>query len=103
MALVHFDREGAMSKIWFVLAFSAIVVNSASAQDYRKNFAECVRELGLEPDAGYTHKLQREAGGRELRRWYFRSEAQSAVFNDCVARKARLAPRPSARPDRAPR
>jgi len=37
-----------MYKIWFGLAFAAIVVNPASAQDYHKNFAECVKELGLE-------------------------------------------------------
>jgi len=85
-----------MYKIWFGLAFAAIVVNPASAQDYRKNFADCVKELGLEPDPGYSHKIQSE-GGRELRKWYFRSEAQSAVFNDCVARKASLAPKPSAK------
>jgi hypothetical protein len=92
-----------MYKIWFGLAFAAVVVNPASAQDYHKNFAECVKELGLEPDVGYTHKLQRDAGGRELRKWYFRSEAQAAVFNDCLARKASLAPKPSARPDRISR
>jgi len=86
-----------MHKIWFALAFAAIMVNPASAQDYRKNFAECVKELGLEPDVGYTHKLQPEAGGHVLRRWYFRSDAQAAVFNDCVARKASLAPKPSAK------
>ena len=51
-----------MYKIWFGLAFAAIVVNPASAQDYRKNFADCVKELGLEPDPGYSHKLQSEGG-----------------------------------------
>jgi hypothetical protein len=35
--------------------------------------------------------------GRVLRRWYLRSEAQSAAFNDCVARKASLAPKPAAK------
>jgi hypothetical protein len=90
----NFDCEGAMCKILVGLAFAAIVFNPASAQDYRKNWAECVKELGLEPDPSYSHKIQSE-GGRELRRFYFRSEAQAAVFNDCVARKASLAPKPS--------
>ncbi len=34
-----------MHKIRLGLDFAAIVVNPASAQDYRKNFAECVKEL----------------------------------------------------------
>jgi len=92
-----------MHKTWFALAFVAVVVNPASAQDYHKNFAECVKELGLEPDVGYTHKLGPEAGNRTLRRWYFRSEAQAAVFNDCVARKASLATKPAAKRLRASR
>jgi len=32
-----------MYKIWFGLAFAAIVVNPASAQDYRKNWIECAK------------------------------------------------------------
>ncbi len=90
----HFDWEGAMQKVWFGLAFAAIIANPAPAQDYHRNFVECAKELGLDPDAGYTHKLQ---DGRTLRRWYFRSEAQQATFNDCVARKASLAPKPAAK------
>jgi hypothetical protein len=85
-----------MHKIWFGLAFVAIIAEPAMAQDYHKNFVECTKELGLRPDAGYTQKIQSE-GGRTLRRWYFQSEAQAAVFNDCVARKASLAPKPSAK------
>src|SRR5260370_41672316 len=52
----HFDREGAMQKVWFGLAFTAaaIIANPAPAQDYHRNFAECAKELGLDPDAGYT-------------------------------------------------
>jgi len=84
-----------MHKIWLGLAFALIIANPTPAQDYQKNFLECVKELGLEPDVGYTHKLRSDAGGRELRGWYFRSEAQAAVFNDCVARKASLAAKPS--------
>jgi predicted Rdx family selenoprotein len=83
-----------MHKIWFGLAFAAIMANPALAQDYQKNFAECVKELGLHPDTGYAQKVQSE-GGRVLHRWYFQSDAQAAAFNDCVARKASLAPKPS--------
>jgi len=85
-----------MRKIWFGLAFAAIIVNPASAQDYHKNFAECAKEVGLFFDPSYTHKLQSGGdGGRVLRRWYFHSEAQQATFNDCLARKASLAAKPS--------
>ena len=83
-----------MCRIWFGLVFAAIVTSPAPAQDYRKNFAECVKELGLQLDPSYTHKIQSE-GGRVISRWYFHSEAQAAVFNDCVARKASLAAKPS--------
>jgi hypothetical protein len=83
-----------MRKIWFGLAFAAILINPASAQDYRKNFAECVKELGLQSDPSYTHKLQ---DGRVVSRWYAHSEAQPALFNDSLARKASLASKPSAR------
>jgi len=83
-----------MQKVCFAIAFAAaaMIASPAPAQDYHRNFVECAKELGLDPDAGYTHKLQ---DGKTLRRWYFRSEAQAAVFNDCVARRASLAPNPS--------
>jgi hypothetical protein len=84
-------------KIWFGLAFAAIIATPALAQDYHKNFVECTKELGLRPDVGYAHRLQSDAGGRVLQRWYLQSEAQQAVFNDCVARKASLAAKPSAK------
>ncbi len=84
-----------MHKICFALAFAVMAVRPASAQDYRKNFAECVKELGLQPDPSYTHKVQSTGG--TLRRWYFHTEAQAAVFNDCVARKASLAAKPGAK------
>jgi hypothetical protein len=93
--MVHFDWEGAMYKIFFALAFAAMVIGPASAQNYRKNFNECANELGLRLDPSYTHKI--ESTGRTLRRWYFHSEAQAAVFNDCVARKASLAAKPVAK------
>jgi len=93
-----------MHRIWIGLAFAIVIAKPVSAQDYRRNFVECANELGLQPDANYTHRLQPEAGGRVLRRWFFHSEAQQTVFNDCVARKASLAPKPSARgPLRVPR
>lgn len=85
-----------MHKIWIGLAFAVLVAAPAPAQDYQKNFIECVKELGLEYDTSYAQKIQ-SAGGRVLHRWYFRSEAQQAVFNDCVARKASLAPKPSSK------
>ena len=86
-----------MHKIWFGLAFAALIAKPAPAQDYQKNFVECMKELGLHPDVGYAQRVQSDAGGRVLRRWYFQSEAQQAVFSDCVARKASLAPKPSAK------
>ena len=82
-----------MRKIWFGLAFAAIIAYPASAQDYHRNFAECAKELGLNPDVHFAQRIQSE--GRVLRRWYFHSEAQQATFNDCVARKASVAAKPS--------
>jgi hypothetical protein len=85
-----------MRKILFGLAFAAVITTQAPAQDYSKNFVECTKELGLTPDVGYSQKVQ-SAGGRVLRRWYFYNEHQQAAFSDCVARKASLAPKPSAK------
>jgi hypothetical protein len=59
---------------------------SAPAHDPRRNFAECVKEMGLMRDRSYTVNLQ--SGGR-LRRWRLNSEAQTMTLNDCVTRKAR--------------
>ena len=72
-----------MNKIWFGLAFSVMVAvaGPASAQNYNKNFVECMKELGLPADAGNPYKLS-----------VFHSEAQEAAFSDCVTRKA-LRPR----------
>jgi len=81
-----------MYKIWFGLAFAAIVVNPASAQDYRKNWIECAKELGWQPQQ--VHKL---SNGNTLQMWTLQNEAQQATFSDCVARKASLAPQPSAK------
>jgi len=90
-----------MRKICFALALATIIAESAPAQDYHKNFLECVNELGLRPDAAGPQKLE---SGRSLRKWYFQSEAQQATFNDCVSRKASLARKPSAeRPRRVSR
>jgi len=86
-----------MHKIWLGLVFAALIATPAPAQDHRRNFVECMGELGLHPDLRSDQKLQPEAGGRVLRRWYFQSEAQQAVFNDCVARKASLVGRPTAK------
>ena len=81
-----------MYKIWFGLAFAAIVVNPASAQDYSKNFVECTKELGMQPDIT-TQKL---SDGRVLHRWPIYDEHKEAAFSDCAARKASLARNPSA-------
>jgi hypothetical protein len=56
-----------MHKSWLGLTFAAIIANPASAQDYHKNFAECVKELGLRPDTGFAQRAESE-GGRVLRR-----------------------------------
>jgi hypothetical protein len=74
------------------LALAAIIAQPALAQDYHKNFVECAKELGLNPDTTSTYK---RAGGGMLRAWQLHSEAQQAVFNDCLARKASLADNPS--------
>jgi len=84
-----------MHKIWLGLGFAGLIANPVLAQDYSKNFAECAKELGLNPDAGYSQKIQSE-GGRVLHKWWLQSDAQLAAFNDCVARKASLAPKPTA-------
>jgi hypothetical protein len=80
-----------MRKIWFGIGLATLIAGPAPAQDYNKNFVECLREAGLQPDPGYAQKVQSDPGNRTLRRWYLHSEAQAAVINDCVARKASLA------------
>jgi hypothetical protein len=77
-----------MPRTWLALAFAALIAQSASAQDYRRNFVECTKELGLQADPSYVQKLQSEPG-RVTHRWFFQSEHQQMVFSDCVARKAR--------------
>jgi hypothetical protein len=84
-----------MHKILVGLTFAAIMAKPALAQDYRKNFNECARELGLFFDSSYTHRVQPESGGHLLGRYILQNEAQMAAFNDCVARKASLASKPS--------
>lgn len=84
-----------MHKIWLGLAFAAVIAMPAAAQNYHKNFAECAKEAGLYLDTSYTHKLQADAGGRTLRRWYFRGEPQRMAFENCLVRKAKEAPTPS--------
>ncbi len=83
-----------MYKIWFGLAFAAMVVNPASAQDYHKNWVECAKELGWQQDM----LVQKLSDGRTLQRWNWTyNEAQVAAHSDCVARKAALASKPSAK------
>ena len=80
-----------MYKIWFGLVFAAIVVNPATAQDYNRNWVECAKELGWQPDM----LIRKLSDGRSLQMWTWHNEAQQATFNDCVARKATLAAKPS--------
>ena len=82
-----------MNKIWFGLAFTAMMGGPAPAQDYHKNFVACTKEFALQTDPGNPYKL---SDGRMSRRYYFHSETQQAAFNDCLARKA--APGSSAAP-----
>jgi hypothetical protein len=77
-----------MYKTLVGLVITVITAAPASAQNYNKNFIACAKEIGLNLDPSYTHKL---SDGRIARRWYLHSEAQQAVFNDCLARKANLA------------
>jgi hypothetical protein len=86
-----------MHKICIGLAFTAVIAMPASAQDYRKNFASCAKEIGLNPDVSYTHRQQPDAGGRVMRRYRANGQAQQTAFHDCLARKASLAGKPSAK------
>jgi hypothetical protein len=85
-------KEEKMPRIWLGLVFTALIAQPTSAQDYRKNFVECAKELGLQGDPSYVQKLQSEPG-RVTRRWFFQSEHQQMAFTDCVARKARAGQR----------
>jgi hypothetical protein len=92
-----------MHKMWFAVALAALMAGPAPAQDYNKNLLECLKEVGLHPDAGYVQKLQSDPAHRTLRMWYLQNDAQAAVINDCVTRKANLARNSSAsRKPRAP-
>jgi hypothetical protein len=81
-----------MYKIWFGLAFAAVIAQPALAQDYRKNWHECAKENGMYRDTSYTHKLQ---DGRVAGRYRANGQAQQMAFYDCLSRKASLAPKPS--------
>ena len=84
-----------MHKVWLGLAFAILIAKPAPAQDYSRNFVECARKLGMQPNVSYTQRLQSEPN-RILRGWNFTSEHQQITFSDCVARKAAVAPKPSA-------
>ena len=85
-----------MHKIWFGMAFAALIVNPAPAQDYRKNFHECAKEIGLTRDVGYTRRVSPDAGGGVLGAYRPNGEAQQMAFYNCLGRKASLASKPSA-------
>jgi hypothetical protein len=61
------------------------IAASGPAQDHRRNFVACLKEMGLTRDPGYVLKLQ---SGRTLRRWRLHNESQQMALNDCVSRKA---------------
>lgn len=82
-----------MHKILFGLTFAAMMANPALAQDYRRNFHECAKEIGLNLDVSYGPKIQAE-GGRQLRRYWLQTDAQQAALNDCLVRKAVSHPSP---------
>ena len=91
---VYLIGREAMRKIWFGLVFAAIVAYPAVAQDYRKNWIECAKELGWRPDT----PVRKLGDGHTLQVWAWNyNEAQMAAHSDCVARKASLAPKPSAK------
>jgi hypothetical protein len=79
-----------MYKILVGPTFAAMAVNTASAQDYRKYWIECAKELGWQP-----YSVQKLDNGRTLEMWRWQNEAQTAAHSDCVARKASLASKPS--------
>ena len=49
-------------RLWLGLAFAALIAQPASAQNYRRNFVKCTKELGLQADPSYALKLQSEPG-----------------------------------------
>ena len=76
-----------MLKMWGGLPLVAVITaGSAQAQNYNKNWYECAHELGLS-------EVVRPSGDH-LRQFRLNSEQQMMVFNDCVAKKAKLAPTP---------
>jgi len=80
-----------MLRIWLGLPLvAAFAPEPALAQNYNKNWYECVHELGLS-------EVVRPSGDH-LRQFRLNSEQQMMVFNDCLARKARLAPAPAPAP-----
>jgi hypothetical protein len=79
-----------MYKICFGVALAALVASPSLAQNYNKNWVECAKELGWQID-----HVQKLSDGRTLQMWTWQNEAQQATFNDCVARKASLASKPS--------
>ena len=61
------------------------IAASGPAQDQRRNFVACLKEMGLTRDPGYVVKLQ---SGRTLRGWRLHNERQQMALNDCDSRKA---------------
>jgi hypothetical protein len=81
-----------MNKALIVVVFVASITTQALAQAARtNNFAACAQETGLTPDPSYTHRLISEPN-RVAAKWYFHTESQQMVFNNCLARKMGQAP-----------
>jgi hypothetical protein len=87
-----------MNKIWFGLTLAVMIAGPVVAQDYRKNFAECTKELGLPKEPGSPQKL---SNGHLLHRFNLHSETQEAAFTDCLTRKANQGSSGASRPRRA--
>jgi hypothetical protein len=49
-----------MHKLWWGLAFAVLIAKPVSAQDYSRNFVECAKELGMQPNVSYAQRLQCE-------------------------------------------
>ena len=72
-----------MCKVWLALvSVAAIIPAPAVAQN---NVIECAKATG---------GIQIQTSDPHQFRWYFPNEALTARFNDCVARRAALAPAP---------
>jgi hypothetical protein len=73
-----------MRKIWLALVGGAAIIPAPAVA--QSSVIECAKESG---------GIQIITSDRRQFRWYFPSDMLTARFNDCVARRAALAPQPS--------